>query len=57
VQHIGAGKGFGGFIGINPAILRQRVLVELFLGKIRDQSSPSYRFSGPPGMMVEIACL
>jgi hypothetical protein len=57
VQHIGAGEGFGSFIRINPAVLRQRVILELFLGKIWGQSSPSYRFSGPPGMMVEIACL
>jgi hypothetical protein len=57
VQNISAGEGFGGFIRVNAAVLRQRVIVELFLGKIWGQSSPSYRFNGPPGIMVEMACL
>lgn len=57
MQDEGAGWPRGGFIGVNPAVFRQRVKLFVFLGKIGNQSSPSYRLTGPPGMMVEIACL
>jgi hypothetical protein len=36
---------------------RQRDVIILVFGQVRDYSSPSYRLIGPPGMMVEIACL
>ncbi|MEY5038002.1 MAG: hypothetical protein RL472_1108, partial [Pseudomonadota bacterium] len=63
VQHIGAGDRLCGIMRIlmvmriKPAVLRQRVIVERIVGGISVQSSPSYRLSGPPGIIVEIACL
>ena len=36
--------------------LEERDVVIIF-GVVRNQSSPSYRLIGAPGMMVEIACL
>ncbi|WP_241699895.1 hypothetical protein [Tabrizicola fusiformis] len=41
MQDEGPGRPGGGFIGINPAVFRQRVKLFIFLGKIGNQSSPS----------------
>ncbi|GAB1480407.1 hypothetical protein MASR2M74_29840 [Paracoccaceae bacterium] len=57
MQDEGARRSRRRLIEINPTVFRQRVKVFVFLGKIGNQSSPSYRLTGPPGMMVEIACL
>ena len=62
MQDKGARRTGRRLIGINPAVFRQRVklfgvLGKIGLWKIGNQSSPSYRLTGPPGMMVEIACL
>ena len=56
MQDKGARRRRRRFIGVDTAILKQRIVV-ILIGQISDQSSPSYRFTGPPGMMVEIACL
>jgi len=41
VQNIGAGGGACRFIGINPAVLEQRVLIKRVVVGIGVQSSPS----------------
>jgi hypothetical protein len=55
----GAGRRAFAFIGVKPALRigRQAEIVVIVLGSCGVQSSPSYRVTGPPGMMVEIACL
>ncbi|WP_434622191.1 hypothetical protein [Tabrizicola sp. M-4] len=37
--------------------LQEREIVVILFRQIGNQSSPSYRLIGAPGMMVEIACL
>jgi hypothetical protein len=57
MQDIGAGRLRRSLVRVSPAALGQRIVILVRVGKIGDQSSPSYRLIGPPGMMVEIACL
>ena len=55
MQHEGARRLRGRVAQAVPLAFREEVVV--VLGIAGDQSSPSYRLIGAPGMMVEIACL
>jgi len=58
MQDIGAGQCGCGVMRDGPAVVKQRrVFIMVVVRKVGVQSSPSYRLMGPPGMMVEIACL
>ena len=55
MQHEGAGWLCGGVAQTLACPFGQDIVVVLVVAG--DQSSPSYRLIGAPGMMVEIECL
>ena len=59
MQDISAGQSGRCVMQNRPAAWQVKIviIVGVIVGQVRDYSSPSYRLIGPPGMMVEIACL